>query len=137
VLYPQVDSEPAGFSDLWLQRVLRQEMGFQGVIFSDDLSMEGAKGAGNITERALKALGAGCDMVLVCNDPDAVGNLLRSLHDQHDPVHNIRLARLHGRKRTTWAKLHNDSHWQQAVRALSHLQEPESGWLDLEVDEAN
>ena len=134
VLYPRVDSEPAGFSSFWLQRILRRELGFQGVIFSDDLSMEGAKRAGTITDRAIKALNAGCDMVLVCNDPAAVSQLLHTLPTQHDPVHNSRLARLHGRKRTSWAKLHNDPHWHQAVRALSHLQEPESGWLDLKIE---
>jgi len=79
VIYPEVDHQPAGFSPQWLQRVLRRSLAYNGVIFSDDLSMEGASVAGAITQRALAALGAGCDMVLVCNDPDSADELLMTL----------------------------------------------------------
>ena len=81
VIYTQADSEPAGYSRYWLQEVLRGKLGFDGLVFSDDLSMEGAGVAGGPPERAKAALGAGCDMVLLCNDPQGLDALLESLKD--------------------------------------------------------
>ncbi|TAK41478.1 MAG: beta-N-acetylhexosaminidase [Betaproteobacteria bacterium] len=79
VIYTQADPEPAGYSAYWLQQVLRGRLGFDGLIFSDDLSMAGASIAGGVAERARAALAAGCDMVLLCKDPEGQGQLLESL----------------------------------------------------------
>jgi beta-N-acetylhexosaminidase len=81
VVYPQVDTEPAGYSKRWLQEILRGQLKFEGLIFSDDLSMEGAAVAGGPPERARAALAAGCDMVLLCNNPKGLDELLESLQD--------------------------------------------------------
>ena len=81
VVYRRVDREPAGYSRVWLQDVLRGKLGFQGLVFSDDLSMEGASAVGGPPERARAALEAGCDMVLLCNDAQGQDRLLESLKD--------------------------------------------------------
>lgn len=79
VIYPEVDNLPAGFSDIWLQKTLRNQLGFDGVIFSDDLSMQAATAISNIVERAQCALNAGCDMALVCNAPEQAEQVLDGL----------------------------------------------------------
>jgi beta-N-acetylhexosaminidase len=96
VIYPKVDDKPAGFSAKWLQKVLRERLGFNGVIFSDDLSMEGASVGGDVTTRSLAALNAGCDMILLCNRPDLADELLENLVWKMPAQSIVRLTRMHG-----------------------------------------
>ena len=97
VVYPQVDSRPAGFSPVWLEK-LRSEFSFDGVIFSDDLSMAAAGVAGDIVARTEAAWSAGCDMLLVCNAPDSAAELLQcwrpSVEPKRDEVRRLRVERL-------------------------------------------
>ncbi len=94
VVYSSIDPAPAGFSPFWLQEVLRKRVGFDGVIFSDDLTMEGATLAGDIVSRAEAAHAAGCDMVLVCNRPDLTRELLTRWHPVLRPESADRIAAL-------------------------------------------
>lgn len=116
VVYPAVDSRPAGFSEIWLKKILRQQLGFDGMIFSDDLSMEGASTAGGVVERARAALTAGCDMVLVCNDSERADKLLGELDYVMPAVALARLARIHGRGGVeTRTQLEHDPRYRAAV----------------------
>lgn len=94
VIYEQVENKPAGFSSYWLKTVLRGELKFEGAIFSDDLSMAGAKVAGGIVQRASAAWEAGCDVLLVCNDPEAARELLETWQPKQRPESARRLLAL-------------------------------------------
>jgi beta-N-acetylhexosaminidase len=134
VIYPKVDSHPAGFSERWLKEILRGQFGFTGAIFSDDLSMEGARhlegGTLSYSEAAALALNAGCDMVLLCNQSvdggTAVDELLSQLdaaatsgHWHPDPdSEQRRLALLPQSAPLGWDDLMHDPVYQRALERL-------------------
>ncbi|WP_139683115.1 beta-N-acetylhexosaminidase [thiotrophic endosymbiont of Bathymodiolus puteoserpentis (Logatchev)] len=76
VVYSQVDLNPAGFSSKWIKEILQEKLGFGGVIFSDDLSMQGAHFIKSIVKRVQVSLESGCDMVLICNHPELVEQVI-------------------------------------------------------------
>ncbi len=104
VAYPDVDERPAGFSRVWLQEILRGRFGFDGMIFSDDLSMAGALVVGDIFARADAAYEAGCDMLIVCKNAEGVGALLSRWQPARATDLERRCARLaHGARRSSIA----------------------------------
>ncbi|HZO20852.1 MAG TPA: beta-N-acetylhexosaminidase [Steroidobacteraceae bacterium] len=120
VLFPAVDPAPASLSARWIRDVLRGDLRFQGVVFSDDLSMGGAAAAaGNIVTRARQALAAGCDMLPVCNDRASVTALLQGLDVEPEPASRLRLVRLHGREGLTRAELTSRAEWQRSRELLA------------------
>jgi len=121
VVYPSVDDKPAGYSSVWLQQILRQQLNFQGVIFSDDLSMQAAGVAGDFAGRANAALQAGCDMVLVCNHTEAAQQVLRSLEGYSNPASQMRLIRMHGRGKINLQDLQSSEQWKSAVKLVQSL----------------
>ncbi len=124
VVYRAVDEMPAGFSRRWIGGVLRGELGFSGAVFSDDLSMAGAAViASDYPERAWLAIEAGCDMVLVCNQPEALGAVLESLEDldwqQRQPV----LAAMRGKFPIDRSTLLSGLEWRTANDRINRLYE--------------
>jgi len=122
VLFPEVDPAPASLSRRWIRDVLRGELRFQGVVFTDDLSMGGAAAAyGDVITRARQALSAGCDMLPVCNNRPSVIELLDHLDVEPQPASSMRLVRLHGRggAGADRARLEASPEWARARELLA------------------
>jgi beta-N-acetylhexosaminidase len=126
VLFPEVDEAPAGFSARWIQQELRWGLGFTGAVFSDDLSMGGAAFAGTVPERARRALDAGCDLLPICNDRDAVLATLEELAGASDPLSQVRLARLHGKPMPARDELQKSPRWAESRAAVDLCREAPS-----------
>ena len=116
VIFPYVDSHAVGFSRYWLQTILRQQLGFNGVIFSDDLSMHGAASAGGYIERSEAAQEAGCDMLLLCNNRQGCIEVLDGANIVRSKQSNERLTRLLKADNAinSWSSLPENVAWQQA-----------------------
>ncbi len=121
VIYKNVDSKAAGFSSFWLQKVLRERLGFSGMIFSDDLNMVGASSISeNYSERAFQALQAGCDMALICNNRAAAIEVVNGRHYHINSSSQMRYVKMYGRKKIAVDDLKHNSKWNKYV---SYLQE--------------
>ena len=114
IVYPEIDSTPAGFSEYWIQRELRSRLGFGGAAFCDDLTMKATASYGSMAERARLSLQSGCDMILVCNDRDAAHQAVDALNDYSNPLSLVRLARLHGTGQILRESLRASEQWQNA-----------------------
>lgn len=120
VIYPQVDPNPAGFSAFWLQNILRQQFNYDGVLFSDDLTMQAACVVGGADARIQAALAAGCDMGLVCNNRDAAITALAAIADLPLP-NQVRLQRMRGKipNIQIGEQLQLGQEWQSVSKAIA------------------
>ncbi|OOF55659.1 beta-N-acetylhexosaminidase [Rodentibacter genomosp. 2] len=130
VIYTQCDSQPASGSEYWLKRILREKLNFSGAIFSDDLGMKGAGFMGDFVARSEKALNAGCDLLLLCNERAGVIQVLDQLKLTENQPHFIqrqtRLKSLFKKKSYNWSELTKTPRWLENHKKLSALQQ---AWL--------
>ncbi len=134
VIYEKIDIHPAGFSKIWLTKILREQLGFHGMIFSDDISMAGAVVQGTPLDRANAALEAGCDMVLICNNRMAVHEVINDLPQSSMPASRVRVMRMYGKTdNIDISELKNIQEWKELSKQVASLdREPE---LDLDDDD--
>lgn len=120
IVYSELDEKPAGFSAYWIQNQLRSQLGYDGAVFTDDLSMKATRQFGTMPSRARLALEAGCDMVLVCNDRPAASATVAALREYSNPLSLVRLARLHGTGHVMRETLLTSDEWLSATERLRH-----------------
>ncbi len=124
VLFPAIDSVPASFSRRWVSEILRGELDFRGVVFADDLTMEGASAMGGVVERAEAALAAGCDVLPVCNRRESVIQLLDGLKSSPGPASQMRILRMRGKEAPTRAELLASTEYQVCREWLARCERP-------------
>src|SRR5690606_32629242 len=124
VLFPHVDDVPASFSRRWVTDILRGELNFRGVVFADDLTMEGASAVGGIVERAEAALDAGCDVLPVCNRRESVLALLDGLRTVPGPASQARIRLMRGREAPGREALMASTRWRQCREWLARCDRP-------------
>ncbi len=131
VLYPAVDNVAAGYSRVWIREILRQSMRFEGVVFSDDLSMEGAAVSDSYADRAHHAIAAGCDVLLICNHRAAALEVIEALKGEKFPQTQARLIPMHARGRALeLSALQQTPRWRSAsarIEAMNRFPELELG----------
>jgi beta-N-acetylhexosaminidase len=121
IVFSKVDQFPVGFSGHWLKNILRNQLGFQGVIVSDDLSMKATATFGNFPERTQLALEAGCDLVLICQNRPAVYTVLKSIEQWPNAMPAI--EKLRGQCSVSWAALQQDHRWHEITAVMQTLKE--------------
>ncbi len=125
IIFSSIDSYPVGFSKFWLQEVLRKKYQFSGMIFSDDLNMQAANVAGTHAERAITALTAGCNMILICNNRAGAIQILDQVPQQYF-IDAVSFKKLQGRFTSSFSLLQKTGNWQDKYKYLMRMTEVES-----------
>ena len=132
IIFPEIDEVPVTFSDKWLQHILRGQMNFSGVVFSDDLNMHAAHLHEDIESRVRAAFQAGCDVALLCNNRPAVIEVLDHMGEHHDPVASLRLFRMRGAPEPEPLEdLRRQPMWEEASELAARYAEPDE--LELNI----
>lgn len=130
VVFSEVDPMPAGFSRRWIVDELRGRLGFDGAVFTDDLSMAGAAVVGDMVDRAKAALEAGCDVLSLCNNRQGVLQVIDSFRGTGDPLSQVRMARLHGKPGISRERLQASLEWRTCEAAIKSSMERPNLRLD-------